>query len=356
MLRTIRNDHLYSRLIGLTVDQVSVAAELGTSEPEASVSDDGAGNTTITLARSFARRPVVVGGLMGTALNGGYFCESAIPTQALIKPELHASGGTDTDGIAAVIALGWDSEVTDQKVGHRLFADRLRPRLVAVQINTASSGSINFGHGEIASLSRAGAGDVTLTLARPFQVQPTIGSVVYPVVAVATAITTSSALTVKAHTVTASTVRFQVYDNAPNLADATFNAFILGWDSPEPSLANKSEVMTGQRKPRLIAGSITVTSGVPAVTVGTNDFTVSDTGTGDIGVTFSEKFAREPIVIGSSGADPNANAGARVAIKAGPANTGFNLITRNAGGTAADIASGSYVSFMALGFDDQNYY
>lgn len=348
MLREIKEEHLYSRLIGFTADQASVVAEIGTSEQEGTISDGGAGTSTITLSRPFGRAPVVVGGLVDAAIDGGYFILSAAPTVSTIQVQTNrATDGLTTDATYGCIALGWESPVTDRVAHAKLKAARKRARLIAVQIDTAGSGTVNLGKGEVASISRTGTGDVTITLARPFQTQDAIGTISYPVVAVGTVVSANPNRAVKMFSATASTIRFKVFSAGSVAADETFNAFILGWDTTETGVNSSSAVMTGQRKPRLVSGVITVAAGTPAASVNTTDFSVGDTGTGVITVTLTNKFERAPIVIASC------NGNSRAVVNTVAADS-FIIETGNAGGANADLSGD--VHFMALGFDDTNDY
>lgn len=346
MQRQISHEHTRPRLMGFTSQVDGSTAVIATSIPEAAASRNGTGDHTLTFTQPFARNCVAVGGILGTALPGGYVTQQSNPGTAATRLLTHKdTDGALTAGACCTFVLGWDALDTDAIRPIRLMADRLGARIIAVEVNTAGSAGVVTGKGEIASIVRNGTGDVTLTFRRSFQA--TSGENV--LVAVGTAFTATPNLMVQAAALGVSTVQFKVFNATAVATDASFHAFILGWDVPGPMIRAKGEVETGQIRARLIAGRISITAGVPDVSVGAADFGVQDTATGQVTVVLRKPFVRAPIVIGNA-EDSNATPG-RLTVSSVAAGS-FILNTGNAAGAAADITSGGGVHFMALGFDD----
>jgi hypothetical protein len=83
--------------------------------------------------------------------------------------------------------------------------------------------------------------------------------------------------------------------------DGDFYILIIGVDGRSDARKGRKPLENSQRKPRIVAGQITVAAGVPSITIGGAtggaDFTTMvDGGTGDFSFTIAQSFAREPAI------------------------------------------------------------
>jgi hypothetical protein len=83
--------------------------------------------------------------------------------------------------------------------------------------------------------------------------------------------------------------------------DGDFYICVIGVDGRSDARKGRTPLENSQRKPRIVAGQITVASGVPSITIGgatggADLISVVDGGTGDFSFTIAERFAREPAI------------------------------------------------------------
>lgn len=350
MLKCIVHEHVQSRLIGVTSSVDGSTSIVGTSSPEVTSSRNGTGDHTLTFVKPFTRAPVVVQGITTSALPGGYPSLQTAPGVSTCRILSHrATDGLPSAGVIASLVLGWDSADTDVTRPLRLMSDRKGARIIALQVDTTAPGTVSLGQGDLV-LTRNGTGDVTLSFVRAFQQEVSLTATATPLVAIGTAVTATPNISIQSDTTAVGSVRFKAWGPTSGAVEAVFNAFVLGWDFIGPTINNPGEVQTAQNRPRLVAGRILMTTGTPSVSIGTGDFTVTDTGTGQITVNLTNPFLRAPIVIGS--AENSADSPGRVTTSSATVSS-FLLNTGDAAtGALTDITSGGAVHFMALGFDD----
>lgn len=339
MLRTLKHDFAQPRLLAVGATSSGGSATVGINSDDIYSATSGAtGKITLTPRYGFRRAPiaVVTSDWNSIAANGGGYVDGTTAASSLTIGTHSGGAGAGDDGTLNGLILGYNEAdaVRSRKRAYEVNANLCRPKLYLFKVTPATP-AINIGnyHG---TLVKNGTGDVTITFNEPFG----NGNVV----AVATTILGTRA---EIHaSATISTVRVKVFANGV-ASDSPFYCVVMGQESLEKIGVQQDRVLVPGVKPRLVAGIITYSGGVPAVTVGTGAFTLTDTGTGDVAVAFTDAFAREPIVVASP------NTATLVTVKAAASTTGFSLTHFNAAGTAADPTS---LHFMAFGFDDDSEY
>lgn len=350
MLKCIVHEHNKPRLIGFTSSVDGSTSIIGTSSLEASSVRNGTGDHSLTFTKPFSRAPVIVSGITTSALPGGYPSLQTTPTVSSARFLTHrATDGLPSAGVIASLVLGWDSSDTDVVSQQRLKTDRKGARLIALQVDTTAPGTISLGQGDLV-LTRNGTGDVTLSFVRAFQPEVSTTVTATPLVAVGTAVSATPSVSVQSETTGVGSIRFKTWGPTSGAVDAVFNAFVLGFDFIGPTINNPGEVQTAQNRPRLIAGRILISAGAPSVSIGAGDYTVADTGTGQVTVNITRPFLRAPVVIAS--AENSADSPGRLTVSSSTLSS-FLLNTGDAAtGALTDMTSGGAIHFMALGFDD----
>ena len=302
-------------------------------------SGGGAGAVVFSIDKPFARNALVFASVGTDVADGGGCWESAqLTNSALTMQSVNASGSID-DGTVYGFMLGYDSANTSHhgKKVSRLVCNRRHSRMLGFQVDTSSSGSIVINSGQ-ATISRTGTGDVTVTL----NALHAFGST--DVVVVATPLDDASHRVVVEST-SANTFRLKRFDSSGTAQDGPLNVIVIGFEQAIDHGGARSLVKNTQLKPRVVAGKINETGGTPAVSIGTGDYTIVDDGVGTYTVTFTNAFAREPIIVATS-------ASASFCCIVNQSATGFRFRVTDAAGNASD----DDCSFFALGSDSEVIY
>jgi len=217
----------------------------------------------------------------------------------------------------------------------------LRPRLIAYTGTTAGSAAntISVGAEEGTFTNADNDEELDLALAQPFARAPVViatpgADLADGVATHLTADPTASAISV---TATGSDV-------------GTHHALILGYDSTDAQtyggpLRHMQSVKGTRRMPRIIAGQV---SALGAVTIGGNQFSVTDNGTGDhtivlTGTGGKRAFASTPVVVASP---VTADQGAVCRVESATTSA-INILTFDESDSADDLA----FNFIAIGWD-----
>ena len=83
--------------------------------------------------------------------------------------------------------------------------------------------------------------------------------------------------------------------------DGDFYIMVVGSDSASDSARGRLPLENSQRKPRIVAGQVTMASGTPTISIGgatggADLTTITDIGTGNFSVVIAESFIREPAI------------------------------------------------------------
>jgi hypothetical protein len=104
MLREIKGTQRLSRLLAFKVNGTNTAA-IEQGAPDASLTDNGAGDYTITFDRPFARKPIVT----ASCETEGCYAEIASASQTSVQIKTLSNAGVATDAIFHAVVLGFDS-------------------------------------------------------------------------------------------------------------------------------------------------------------------------------------------------------------------------------------------------------
>jgi len=345
MLRALKHAFNAPRLMGVKATSAATVATVNISPDDyASAVSASDGKIVLTLKDVFSRAGVCVGSPFSVGVGAsGAVLISGDPAYNTAEFTTH-DGTVADDGSFNGLILGYDSLETDyigygkQEAPFTVKSTWNSPRIEVFKITPhATTPAINIGAGK-ATLTRNAAGDYTVTFKRPFSSDN--------VVAVPCVIAASAA---HHHVVSCSATAVRVLVGAAGSGSDTnpFYLVVKGSDNPQYQGNHRKTVRVSDRLPRLIAGHISYSAGTPSIVKGTGDFTITDTGTGVLTVTFINDFAREPIVVG------NKDTAGLVTLNAAASTTGCVLDAFNGAGAAADPAD---LHFMAFGFDDVDEY
>lgn len=202
------------RMMGFKVQGTSTAALLiGT--PEATLTDNGTGDYTVTFKRPFNTAPVVVATPL-TANRGACIVSSSV--NAVRIQTATFPGGALSDADFELLVLGYDTLNSGSRMERAIQAPARKPRFLAFSA-LANGSALGFGAND-AALTDNGTGDYTITFNKPFAREPIV---------VAGVGTASVFATVS--TVSSTAIRILTKTTAGAVAnDAIINAFVLGSD------------------------------------------------------------------------------------------------------------------------------
>jgi len=341
MLRPLQTGFLNSRLLGFTA--TTAASAVNTVQ-------QGSGEATFTNASSdhildhaythpFAQTPVQVVTAGAGIGDAGTAAVKATATATAGGVTTLTSTGTADVGQCHSLVFGQET-VEARRSGNKygkLFdvnSSRRSAELVVGQVSSA--GAVTIGGREF-TVVKNGTGDYTVTFTPGFGANPVVCATPF------NASTDGFALRVDA--VTETTANILTFNDSGSAADAAFNFVAMGFhDRSDYTLQKGGDVNCRHRRPRIVAGKVTYTAGVPAVTIGTGEFTLTDVALGELTVTFDEPFARTPVVVASA-ADTNTHSW--VSVKAN-STTAITLEVTDEAAAAADPA---YLNFLVFGSD-----
>lgn len=334
MLRTIQNHYLLPRLLSFQSSNdgadvtPSIGALLGT------YSRPGAGINRLTLnAPNFHRRPVMVCTPGSDAALGGYAVLGADTTTQVLDPQLLDASGVADDGILHALTLGWLSGSTDyyqnkQQI-HTVFD---RPRMIGFRVEGGATPTLSIGSAD-AVVQLITTGDYMIVFNKPFNRVPNV-----------VASLASTAGGIKIQQVSRQLVRVRCTNASGTLTHNDVNLLVMGSDALVEQHDLRRAVKATHVKPELIGLHISVSGGTPSLTIGSEDASVADTGTGVFTVTLGKTFARNVI--------PVATASNRVHTTSEDENS-FVLNCTDDGGSAEDPTD---VSALVLAYGDANEY
>jgi len=200
---------------------------------------------------------------------------------------------------------------------------------------TGSDGSVAIGKGDF-SCTRASTGLYTITYKNAFA--QTAFAFVIPIS------TSNRAATIGVQSASGCTVK--TADNTPTVQDTDFYIVAVGLDTRDMHGNAFSRLQNSQRKPRIVAGQITVTAGAPSFSINSNEFTsVTDNGVGDFTLNLASPFSREcAVLVCANNCKSTVHTGSASAPR-------IRCIT--GGGAAFDPTT---VDFILIGSDDVSEY
>ncbi len=334
MLRELKNAH-YNPLLAsyefATTGTPTVTTSIGAGDVF-SISRPTAGQPVPVLKTAYTGvAPIMVGTGGTAAANGAYVTISGAQGTTTLIPGLVTSAGVATDGSMEILSFGWQSSDRNLCAPQLVKTTKNHSRVIWGKF-TGATPTVDFGKKEF-TIVRTAQGSYTITFLRPFARVPVI---------TAFCVSTGGAnrvARISSKSVSGCTVL--VHNQTPSSADSVFYLVVVGVDSADETWGLRYPIRNSQRLPRIVAGRITYSGGVPSITVGTGDFTIADTGTGDCTITFTKPFAREPAILANS----------RALRTQGHTVTASSarILTYSAGAVATDPTS---FDFLAIGSDD----
>lgn len=341
MLREIRSRYLGTTILGAQITLTGSAGSADIGQDFTSVSRSSAGTYGANLRKAFSRLPIQVGTPGANVAAGGYYKARATQTtKTVLTGRCVDAANSADDGTQDIICCGWTSAQTGPGKIQRVNATLRHSRMFGARV-TGATATVNIGTRDI-TVSRTSQGVYVITFTRAFAQTPIV---------VFTPIGTS----VRAPNITSKTaasVNVTFSDNSAVAQDANFYMIVYGTDCRDPHGGARAPLENSQRIPLLMAGRITYTTGTPAVSINSEDIaSVTDTGTGDVALTFATFpegyiFKREPIVCCS-------NADYRSNVKANASATGVSLYITDESGTVQDPGT---IDYLILGSGDATEY
>lgn len=345
MLRALKHSFNSPRLLGVKATSDGGACTVNISPDDiVSAASASTGKAYLTLGDNFARAGVICGSpFSGNVGAAGAMLIEADPTISLASLLTHDGTSAD-DGSLNAFILGYDSLETDFcDWGHCKAPFVVKnawnsPRLELFKITPdATDPVLNIGSSK-ATLTRNDVGDYTLTFKRTFSSDAVIA---------AGAVIAATAAHFHVVSCTALAVRVLVGAAGSASDDNPFYVVVQGSDNPQYGSRHRRVTRVSDRLPRLIAGHVAYSGGTPSIVNGTGDFTIADTGTGILTVTFTNPFLREPMVLA------NKNSAGLVTLNAA---AGLDEIVLNAFNGAGAAADPGDLHFMVFGYDDAGEY
>ena len=284
MLRPIKSPHPRVRLMAFVIDGAdgSPAATVG-ADDLASITDNGAGDYSLTWKNPFHQVPVVVVSPDHANGAGSEAYLQADPTITGCRILLKSNASAAADGKCFVLVAGLDTRVAESTIPQHVCSSRIRGRLLAFKVNAdATTPTMLIGGTDVKTLTRNDTGDYTIEFKNAFGLAPVAVGVV--------AADASGSVAIR--TVGVSSVRVVVANHAGTAADTDFFLFVLGWDCQSEMGGLRRPLVSTQIRPRLLPMFLNVASGTPALSTGQDDAAVEDDDTGTHTLTFTKAFKR----------------------------------------------------------------
>lgn len=347
MLRALRDTFNSPRIMGFKATSLSGACTVNIGKDDVySKASASAGKSYLTLADVFQRTPVVVGTPVYSAPQAsGSLLIDADPTISLLSLKNH-DGTNPLDGSFHALVHGHDSQDASfynyggSKAPFTVKSSWNSPRFEIFKVlPDASAPSLQVGAGK-ATLRRNGVGDYTITFLRPFSSDN--------VIALSCPQIFGYGYKYGMHIVSTSATAVRVIqtDTGTPVEDRAFYVVVKGSDNPQYGGRHRKTARVSDRMPRIIAGHVQYSAGVPSIKVGTGAFTIQDSGVGNLQVDFTDEFERIGAVI------VNQNKPG-YAYPVSVSTSSFSMTTGDITGAATDPDD---IHFMVFGYDDADEY
>lgn len=291
MLREVINKHIKPRVVPFQVTSTASTVTVNTGYGDYTATRTGTGAITLAHRQGFARNGLVLLG-QGSATGSYAVYDSATNNTSSFPIKLVADGGAAADGIMEGICFGWDSTDLSLCKAQRVAATQETPRIIWGKVN-GTTGAMYFSAPDF-GVTKVSSGLYTITFKRSFARTPVVFT---------TAINTSSSTSfpIRVFNKTAAGCSVQVATETASPNDGDFYICAIGSDSRSDAGRGRMPLENTQRKPRIVAGQVTMTGGTPSISIGGTTggadlISLTDNGTGDFSVTIAEQFAREPAI------------------------------------------------------------
>lgn len=357
MLREVRNKHIKPRIVPFTTNTTITSGSpvtfLTGSGDMNTVTASANGTANLSLKEPFSRASMVFGNVNGS----GYAYYNSATNNASSFPFVlaNAAGSGVTVNFNGFV-FGWDSTDVSICKAQRVSGTYAAPRILWGKVSGAT-GTVAIGSADF-SCSRTATGQYLVGLKRnSFANNPVFTSGGANFIPIITGCGVSSSATVAVRTASSQAAvnrgltSMTTYNESGSAADADFYVFAFGSMARSDAGKGREPLENTQRRPRIIAGQITNTSGTPSLSIGgatggADFINLVDNGAGDFSVTFAEKFAREPAVFAFTSLQ-------RAQVHSASA-TGCRVLTKAAGGANTDVDG--VTNIFVIGSDDVSEY
>lgn len=292
MLREVVNKHVKPRISPFKVTVASSVATVNTGYGDFTATSAGTGLISLASRQGFSRNGLVLV-TQGTT-NGGYATyNSATAASSTFAISLLDTAGSANDGVVEGFTFGWDNTDLSICKKQRVAATQDAPRCIWGKI-TGTTGSVSIGIKDF-SCTRSAAGTYAITFQNAFGKAPNVMITGYG----NSSTTVANRATVSSITAGGCTVVMAPESGTPT--DGDFYILVIGCDSKADGGRGRLPLENSQRKPRIVAGQVTMAAGTPSLSIGgatggADLITLTDIGTGNFSVAIAESFAREPAI------------------------------------------------------------
>lgn len=345
MLREVKNKHIKPRIapFQLTTTASGVTVNIGYGDFTATRS--GAGTGVLSLREGFSRNSLFFSTQSVGA--GGYSTYNAATNNTEDFPySILNAAGSGVEGSCEGVCYGWDSTDLSFVKDQRVAATQSAPRVIWGKI-TGTTGAVAIGLKDF-SCTRSSAGVYVVTFTKAFAVTP-----VCLVTGVSGSSTTISPLL---STKTAFGITVTMTNASGTPADANFYIMAIGSDARSDSARGRMPLQNSQRRPKIIAGQVTMASGAPSISIGgatggASFEGITDNGTGDFSMTvpLALRFKREPAIFLCSTTQRCQVRSNQVA-----GDGSLRILIQNAAGSNTDVDG--VTNFLIIGSDDSSEY
>lgn len=308
MLREVKNKHIKPRIVPFQATLSGTAAsnivDIGYGDYTLSRSGSGAG--TLTSRFGYYRNglsffvPNALGTVAPTAGNGWYAgnnLQTSLNTNRIFTVTLDDTTATQQDGTVDGFTFGWDTPDLSISKQQRVASTQSSPRMIWGKV-TGTTGAVSINAKDF-TCTRVTNGKYTITFNKAFGKTPTV------MVTGSGNTSTSAANCPNIGGKSASGVFVNMCAAGGTLTDGDFYIMAIGSDSRSDSGRGRMPLQNSQRKPRIVAGQVTMASGVPSITIGGTTggadlINIIDIGTGNFSVAIAESFIREPAIFVST--------------------------------------------------------
>ncbi len=335
MLRNVINKHIKPRIVPFQLTTTASGATVDIGYSDYTVTRSGTGAGTLTHRDGFYRNGLIF--LSQYTTSGGYATyNSSTPDNDVFPFSILSQAGAGNEGIVDGFTFGWDSPDLSLTLKQSVKSTQVAPRVIWGKI-TGSTGTVSINTRDF-GCTRVSTGVYDITFKTAFGKIPTV-----KVSAISTSGVCAETLSLK----TSAGVRVSLATAAQTATDYDFYILAIGSDSRSDGGKGRMPLENTQRKPRIVAAQVTMTGGVPSITIGGAtggaDFgTLVDNGAGDFSLTITEPFKREPAIFVTTTTQ-------RAQVHSYAANV-IRILTKNAGGTNTDV--NGVTNIFVIGSDD----
>jgi hypothetical protein len=294
MLRPIKTTVSRARLVAYSATTAASAANtVQVGKDEAVFTNATADNQLDVALRNPFHRGVVAVACAGASVADGGVARIITRSKTTLATTTVGGGNAADPGGVEVLALGFDSTLTTINANKLNMFDAVvssfrQPMIIAGKV--LSTGVKSIGGSTFTSVKNS-TGNYTVTFPKGFGRNPTV---------VVTAVSGAEGYSALVSAKTNNTFTVKTFNPSDSAADCAFNFIAYGSTGTHEHRMDRGPVVeVGFRKPRLLALRIPYTAGAPAIDIGAGQATVADTAEGRATITYSEAFAREPIVLAS---------------------------------------------------------